>query len=634
MSETLREFVVGLGYTVDDSGRDKFEGALLKATTLGNLLATSLEGMAKNAVAGFSAFVEGYEKLYDISRRSGQSVESINSFKFAMSQLGSSSEDATSAVQALIAAKEKFGAKNYSSMMHTILGVDPNSKTLFEDIAKSVEGLDQPMARAKLNFLGFSDSVIQGLRQSREATGFMEQYKKILRETGADQEGGARAAKLLSQQWRDLGAVVENILMKAFTTFAGEGGAGGAMREFIAWLEPKSGSIANGLNRIAQDAIAAGKKVVQFVIDIGEGATTWQEFTTKADHAATEIERLAAALGKILDFGDKVGRALRTVAEAISAVATSMGAIKINPGDPGWFGSKFDQLYGWLGGGGGGGVGGVGAGPGGATGRVGGGGGTPMVGGGHTTGGRAIAGQRPGWGAMSDMEVQAAIKEEFARKGLDPKLGLGIYRGEGRSAYVGDQGTSFGAFQLHNAPGGRAMGDEAVKAGINIQDPATTRQQIAFVADLLRAHPERLREFHGFHGLWAGSSGGGETARAAPPVAPAPETASIYERMKAIGERLGVAPASAAPAPAPFALPAFARPDQGVGGVAPLTRGDTHTHNHTDNSIHHSPSITVQSSGGGGDEWSTARDVSWAVDMGHRRLMSDLMRNLPNNAAQ
>ena len=150
MSETLREFVVGLGYTVDDSGRDKFEGALLKATTLGNLLATSLEGMAKNAVAGFSAFVEGYEKLYDISRRSGQSVELINSFKFAMSQLGSSSEDATSAVQALIAAKEKYGRKNYSSMMHTILGVDPNSKTLFEDIAKSVEGLDQPMARAKL----------------------------------------------------------------------------------------------------------------------------------------------------------------------------------------------------------------------------------------------------------------------------------------------------------------------------------------------------------------------------------------------------------------------------------------------------------------------------------------------------
>ena len=61
---------MGLGYAVDNSGRDKFEGALLKATTLGNLLATSFEGMAKNAVAGFSAFVEGYEKLYDISRRS------------------------------------------------------------------------------------------------------------------------------------------------------------------------------------------------------------------------------------------------------------------------------------------------------------------------------------------------------------------------------------------------------------------------------------------------------------------------------------------------------------------------------------------------------------------------------------
>ena len=61
-----------------------------------------------------------------------------------------------------------------------------------------------------------------------------------------------------------------------------------------------------------------------------------------------------------------------------------------------------------------------------------------MVGGGHTTGGRAIArASARDWGAMSDMEAQAAIKEEFARKGLDPKLGLAHYRGEGRSALCG-----------------------------------------------------------------------------------------------------------------------------------------------------------------------------------------------------
>jgi len=52
--ETIREFLIGLGYKNDAAGERRFTGAIESATLKANLLATALEDMARKGadVAG------------------------------------------------------------------------------------------------------------------------------------------------------------------------------------------------------------------------------------------------------------------------------------------------------------------------------------------------------------------------------------------------------------------------------------------------------------------------------------------------------------------------------------------------------------------------------------------------------
>ncbi len=87
-------------------------------------------------------------------------------------------------------------------------------------------------------------------------------------------------------------------------------------------------------------------------------------------------------------------------------------------------------------------------------------------------------------------EATAYIKQAAAIRGIDPNTAVRVAKSEGLRSYVGDEGSSFGPFQLHyggvarggNAVGG--LGDEFTKAtGLDARDPATWRQQVDFSLD-------------------------------------------------------------------------------------------------------------------------------------------------------
>jgi hypothetical protein len=85
-------------------------------------------------------------------------------------------------------------------------------------------------------------------------------------------------------------------------------------------------------------------------------------------------------------------------------------------------------------------------------------------------------------------EREAFIRAEAIKRGHDPDIAVFAARKEGMTSYVGDNGTSFGAFQLHVTPGGRgrAVGDEFQKStGLDPRDPANERAMITYTLDQL-----------------------------------------------------------------------------------------------------------------------------------------------------
>ena len=134
-------------------------------------------------------------------------------------------------------------------------------------------------------------------------------------------------------------------------------------------------------------------------------------------------------------------------------------------------------------------------------------------------------------GSMPMMQTIELIKQEAIKRGIDPNVALQVARSEGLGSYTGDQGSSFGPFQLHY--GGVAQGGNKVgglgdvftqKTGLDARDPRTVPQQVGFALD--QAKQGGWGPWHGWKGdPRAGLPGGPQGGQQPQPQSGAPQQA-------------------------------------------------------------------------------------------------------------
>lgn len=114
----------------------------------------------------------------------------------------------------------------------------------------------------------------------------------------------------------------------------------------------------------------------------------------------------------------------------------------------------------------------------------------------------------------SSAEKEAFIRQSAATAGIDPDVAVAVAKSEGFSKFTGDNGTSFGAFQLHVTPGGRgaAVGDQFKSlTGLDPSNQANERETIMFALEWAKRHG--WGDFHGAARThvseWQGIGGGG-----------------------------------------------------------------------------------------------------------------------------
>lgn len=122
-------------------------------------------------------------------------------------------------------------------------------------------------------------------------------------------------------------------------------------------------------------------------------------------------------------------------------------------------------------------------------------------------------GDGPGTGHVADRNERAAyIMNKAKELGIDPKVALRVAQSEGFNSYVGDQGRSFGDWQLFTGGG---LGNEALRKGINVRDPNTWKEQTDFALGHAKRHGwgawngAKKLGIHGFHGIEGAFAGGG-----------------------------------------------------------------------------------------------------------------------------
>lgn len=213
MAETIREFLVGLGFKVDGGSEAKFSRSVAVATKGVIALGVAATAAATAVTAAVTKIAAGFDDLYYASQRTKASAENIKAIGYAVSQLGGS-------YQGAVASLESFSQKlrsnpGYESLARQIGVVTRengrlrDTTALMTDIARTLDrrysGDRRYIALQYLEALGIDERTYDALR-SGDLARYTEEYRKKQEALGVTQSRAAQVGKDLTSAWRSLSA--------------------------------------------------------------------------------------------------------------------------------------------------------------------------------------------------------------------------------------------------------------------------------------------------------------------------------------------------------------------------------------------------------------------------------------------
>lgn len=332
MAETIKDFLVSVGFKVDGASERKFTDAIRSATLQADLLARGLEGAAKaiaKAVADISA---GFESIFYTAQRANTSVGNLRAMTYALSQLGTS---AGSAQASLSNFGRRLATDPGAESMLKAIGVRTrdaagrlrDTTKLFEEFGRATQRMPTYVALGYAQQLGVDEDTMRAMREQPELLARLrKEQEEYARSIGLNQDQAAEKGKAFMQSLRRLELVVTLVSQKILSDLAP------ALQEFIdkiiEWVRQNPDTIRDGLVQIGNAAaefakalLEIAKAIAPVIVKIGEmaGAIT--------GHGGIQGVMEAFAAFMVASW------AVRLVA-AISSVNTAWGLMALRLGLP------------------------------------------------------------------------------------------------------------------------------------------------------------------------------------------------------------------------------------------------------------------------------------------------------------
>jgi hypothetical protein len=313
-SVVVREFLVALGFRVDEAGLKNFKGGVGDATEGVKQLVTTTQGAVQSVSKGVTALASKLEGLYFVSRSTGASVANLRGFEFAATNMGVAAEAATSTIENLA----RFLSKNPAGERYfAALGVQTrNAKgelrdtvDIMSDLGAALAKKPEALSNQYAGILGIDENVLLAMR-SGDFGRYQQRYGEMSKSTGLDK--AAEDSHKFMMQVRELDATFENLEIRVEGAMLQK--IGPQLERFQQWMDEHGAEIANRIADIAGavlDAAAAMGPPLAWLaekfIELDRGTDGW----------STKILVLGAALSKLGVF--QIGRGIGTIAEALGA---------------------------------------------------------------------------------------------------------------------------------------------------------------------------------------------------------------------------------------------------------------------------------------------------------------------------
>lgn len=281
-ADTIKDFLVSLGFDIDEAGANKFE-AVLKGVTANVLkLGTVVEGAALSIYGFTTQIANGLDNLYWASQRTGASVAGIKALGYAASQTGGSAEAAKSSLESLSRfMRNNPGAEGFLNRLgiqtRDAQGNMRDTAAVFTSVGQQLSKMPYYRANQYAQMLGIDENTLMAMR--RGLGSFNADYQSMLQKKGFNAERAAAQSNQFMTSMRGLTGLFGILRDKIGSNLAGglSGDIDNLRKNMLDNFPKIEGTLTKTIKGILWLADAFGRMAYRVIQGAGEVIEWWKK---------------------------------------------------------------------------------------------------------------------------------------------------------------------------------------------------------------------------------------------------------------------------------------------------------------------------------------------------------------------
>lgn len=285
-AETLKDFLISLGFKVDEAGARKFDAVVAGTTLKAIELGVKVEAAALSVVAFTAKIASGLDDLYWASQRTGATVEGIKQIGYAVSQVGGSADSARGSLENLARfIRNNPGAEGFLNRLgvqtRDASGNMRDMATIFTGVGQRLSNMPYYRANQYAQMLGLDENTLMAMR--RGIGQFSGEYTAMAKAIGYNADVAAASSNKFMTSLRSFGLMAGMARDKIGSNLAnGLAGSIDTLRRQIMENFPKiEGAITAGVKGVLWFGEIIGRVVYRLIQLTGDIINWWKSLGTE-----------------------------------------------------------------------------------------------------------------------------------------------------------------------------------------------------------------------------------------------------------------------------------------------------------------------------------------------------------------
>lgn len=296
-ADTIKDFLVSLGFDIDQAGANKFE-AVLKGVTANVLkVGAVVKGSALSIVGFTTQIANGLDKIYWASQRTGASVQGIKALGYAASQTGASAESAMSSLEGLAGfMRSNPGAEGFLNRLgvqtRDASGKMRDTAAIFTGVGQKLNNMPYYRAKQYAQMLGIDENTLMAMR--RGMNGFTADYQSMLQKTGFNADKAAVQSNKFMTSMRGLTSLFGIMRDKIGSNLAG--GLAGSLDSLRRRILDNFPKIEETLTKVIKGVIWLANAFTRMAWRLIQGAGSVIDWWKRLDDGSKNLLKIFGAL--------------------------------------------------------------------------------------------------------------------------------------------------------------------------------------------------------------------------------------------------------------------------------------------------------------------------------------------------